>query len=563
MGPTSTRDTPSANAGPAREDSFSAQLAQAAAFGAAGQYTLCMSTAEQLLRKAQAASNPNDAALAAVLLLKANSNLGQTATALQWADVAMQAATDAAAKHVQAAVWVYRAWPLARQDQAVQAVQSMHRGLALMREHVPQDERPVLLTSIGLTYRALGLPVQALAPLRQALNHFNDGALIERRLRSRDNLMGTLLDAFDQSVTFDAVAAQGLLDEAQALLAPFKNDATTSGASVFMFDYLHAAAAISRRAGDAAGAQDLWRQWIALQGTLTDVQASTARVEDGVERALTAHALHQTGEAVALADEAARSLPAEPDLRLARELLWASQLAEITGDVGRALALYRRYHARVIANEHAAYAARIDELSATVDDQSLQLAVSNLQRKNAGLVSTFRQLSEQALTDTLTGVANRRGLQETYAAVEPIGQPLVLAMIDLDHFKKVNDDHSHGVGDLVLKETALLMRHVLREGDHLARYGGEEFTALLVQTPLLEACAVAERLRSRVQSHDWHLVAAGLHVTVSIGLAEVQAGRALQDAVDDADRQLYRAKQAGRNCVMAEGKPVSMTKTAR
>jgi diguanylate cyclase (GGDEF)-like protein len=94
------------------------------------------------------------------------------------------------------------------------------------------------------------------------------------------------------------------------------------------------------------------------------------------------------------------------------------------------------------------------------------------------------------------------------------------------------------------------MRQVLRDGDVLARYGGEEFTALLVNTPLQEARAVAERLRSVVQAHDWHAVSAGLKVTVSVGLTDVYAGQSLQSAVTDADRQLYRAKHAGRNRVM-------------
>lgn len=457
---------------PIDDQSFGALLAHAAACGAAAQYGTCLALAQQLLADAQACQ----------------------------------------AQHIQAAVWVYRAWPLARQDDPVRAVACMHRGLALMHQHVPDGERPVLLTSIGLTYRALGLPVQALVPLRQAFTHFSDSPLVERRLRSRDNLIGTLLDAFDQLSTFQAGAAAALLDEARALLPQHRADATTSGRAVFTAGYWHTAAAINRRGGRADQARDMWLQLDAMQAALPASPPLSSGVEELLERALTAQALGQHEHAAALAREARPLLPADAQLRLARELLWASQLADLSGNAVLALALYRRFHARVIGNEHAAFEARLDELAATVEDQSLQLAVSNLQRRNAGLVSTFQQLSERALTDTLTGVANRRGLQDAFDAVQVAGGPLVLAMIDLDHFKRVNDEHSHVVGDRVLQQIASLMRQALREADFLARFGGEEFTALLVNTQLPEARAVAERLRVVVQTHDWQAIAARSNV---------------------------------------------------
>ena len=529
---------------------FEAQLLRTAAHGAAGQYDACLAGAQALLSEAQAAGNHQNAALAAVLLLKATSNMDETTLALEWADVAMQAAVQAQALHLQSAVWVYRAWPLARQDQAMLAVASMHKGLAMMSQHVPLDERPVLLTSIGLTYRALGLPAQGLVPLRQALTYFSDAPLLDRRLRSRDNFIGTVLDAFDQMATLLPGAAEALLSEARLMLPTYLADATSSGEAVFTFAYWRAAAAISRRGGDAAQAQAMWLALNALQSAPSVKPTPPLDVEELLERALTARDLGLSADAEVLARQAIQLLPTESELRLARELLWASQLAELAGDAEHALRLHKRFHARVIGNEHAAFEARLDELSTTVEDQSLQLAVANLQRRNAGLENTFQQLSEQALTDALTGAANRRGLQVVYDTLQSTGRSLVLAMIDLDHFKKVNDDHSHVVGDLVLKQTALLMRQALRDGDVLARYGGEEFTALLVNTPLQEARAVAERLRSVVQAHDWQAVSEGLKVTVSVGLTDVCAGQSLQGAVTNADRQLYRAKHAGRNRVM-------------
>jgi diguanylate cyclase (GGDEF)-like protein len=529
---------------------FEAQLLRTAAHGAAGQYDACLAGAQALLSEAHAAGNHQNAALAAVLLLKATSNMDETTLALEWADVAMQEAVQAQSLHLQSAVWVYRAWPLARQDQAMLAVASMHKGLAMLSQHVPLDERPVLLTSIGLTYRALGLPAQGLVPLRQALTYFSESPLLDRRLRSRDNFIGTVLDAFDQMATLLPGAADALLSEARLMLPTYLADATSSGEAVFTFAYWRAAAAISRRGGDAAQAQAMWLALNELQSAPSVKPSPPLDVEELLERALTARALGLSADAAALARQAIQLLPAEAELRLARELLWASQLAELAGDAEHALSLHKRFHVRVIGNEHAAFEARLDELSTTVEDQSLQLAVANLQRRNAGLENTFQQLSEQALTDALTGAANRRGLQVVYDTLQSAQRPLVLAMIDLDHFKKVNDDHSHVVGDLVLKQTAVLMRQALRDGDVLARYGGEEFTALLVNTPLQEARAVAERLRSVVQAHDWQAVSEGLKVTVSVGLTDVCAEQSLQGAVTNADQQLYRAKHAGRNRVM-------------
>ena len=151
-------------------------------------------------------------------------------------------------------------------------------------------------------------------------------------------------------------------------------------------------------------------------------------------------------------------------------------------------------------------------------------------------------------------------VDQSFDAVQVAGGLLMLAMIDLDHFKSVNDPHSHVVGDKVHKQIAWLMRPALRDADLLARFGGEEFTALLVNTQLPEARAVAELLRVVVQTHDWQAIAAGLQVTVSVGLSEVASGQAMQDAVGDADRHLYRAKQGARNRIECSGSESSRAK---
>jgi diguanylate cyclase (GGDEF)-like protein len=233
-------------------------------------------------------------------------------------------------------------------------------------------------------------------------------------------------------------------------------------------------------------------------------------------------------------------------------------LAELVGDNARALALYKHYHARVVRNEQAAFDARLADLSATVAAQSMRLEITELQARNAGLSETFKSLNDMALTDALTGVANRRGLEQKFDALRATGQSVVLVMLDLDHFKQINDRFSHGVGDQVLRQAAVLMGAALRERDQLARYGGEEFTALLAGTDLPEALAAAERMRKSVQVFDWPSVATGLHVTISAGMVAVVDGEPFQSAAGRADAFLYQAKSQGRNRVVMDGsKPLT------
>jgi len=127
--------------------------------------------------------------------------------------------------------------------------------------------------------------------------------------------------------------------------------------------------------------------------------------------------------------------------------------------------------------------------------------------------------------------------------------PMALAMVDIDHFKRVNDEFSHGVGDAALRVVAHLLRDACRGSDVVGRYGGEEFLVVLAETTPSQAREVCEKLRQRVAGHDWrgvHPALAG--VTVSIGVAGFEAGAVAVDLVDRADRLLYQAKRDGRNC---------------
>src|SRR6185369_13728974 len=131
-------------------------------------------------------------------------------------------------------------------------------------------------------------------------------------------------------------------------------------------------------------------------------------------------------------------------------------------------------------------------------------------------------------------------------SAETQSQPLAVALVDLDHFKQINDRFGHAIGDKVLMQIAQQLRENTRSSDVLARIGGEEFLIVFADMPTSQAMEVCERLRVRVAAHDWRSLAPGLAVTLSIGLANAPPYR-LGALFEEADRAMYRAKQGGRN----------------
>jgi two-component system cell cycle response regulator len=167
-----------------------------------------------------------------------------------------------------------------------------------------------------------------------------------------------------------------------------------------------------------------------------------------------------------------------------------------------------------------------------------------------------RRLEQLALTDPLTKVLNRRALTERLAAevgrVNRYESMVSLMLIDLDHFKNVNDNYGHLVGDDVLTEMAALLQGAIRAVDVVARYGGEEFVVVLPETGAAGAAAFAERLRELVELHPFTRGTEGtLHLTASIGVASYPAPGidSAEDLLASADQALYRAKADGRNRV--------------
>lgn len=168
-----------------------------------------------------------------------------------------------------------------------------------------------------------------------------------------------------------------------------------------------------------------------------------------------------------------------------------------------------------------------------------------------------RRLQELACTDPLTQLRNRRFMTEVAqheaAVFERGGRPLSILLGDVDHFKRINDQHGHAVGDGVLRAIARVLREGVREVDHVARWGGEEFLVLLPGTELDEAQQVADRLRAAVQALVEVEGRRELGLSMTLGLAELQPGESVEQALIRADRALYDGKQAGRNRVVLAG----------
>ena len=175
--------------------------------------------------------------------------------------------------------------------------------------------------------------------------------------------------------------------------------------------------------------------------------------------------------------------------------------------------------------------------------------------RTAALQDKTRQLERLASRDTLTGLHNRRHadafLDLALESAAREGVALSVALADVDHFKQINDGHSHAVGDRVLECVARILGDRMRETDLVARYGGEEFLFCLLGMDETRAARFCEELRHAVESHAWAELSPGLRVTMSIGLVARREEAMVGDLLQRADACLYRAKDLGRNRVVS------------
>jgi diguanylate cyclase (GGDEF)-like protein len=289
------------------------------------------------------------------------------------------------------------------------------------------------------------------------------------------------------------------------------------GQPLAALDHLRTAVLTARTAGDrrAEGAH--------LIETARALDAA-GRTQDGLRAALRAvHLLEEVGDR----------------RTLAQALEVASTLSEQVGDLAAALAAQRRFHALSQELDGERAKARMELNALRLD---VQQARAEAERRRT-----------EALMDPVTGLPNRRDFDAQFGQlVARTTGPIALALMDLDHFKRVNDRFSHLVGDDVLRVCARLLRESSRDHDLVARFGGEEFAIVLPGAEVQIALVVCERMRRAIAEYPWDTIHEGLEVTASLGCIVGLPGTTTQELLTEADRQLYAAKAAGRNKVMPE-----------
>lgn len=296
--------------------------------------------------------------------------------------------------------------------------------------------------------------------------------------------------------------------------------------------------------------------------------------------------MHQGADIIEfpIAPDASRSLqmpeygtnsePSIKDLLISRDLHRSLELGDVLDTFLRALRaeypISGLRHVLADCNEQITLG-RVDpasiEIHARHEDESLGiLTLGNIHsldlRLNALLALLpaplynaicHQRLKNLARKDALTGLGNRLAMQtcltNEVARAQRFGQPFTLLVVDIDHFKRINDTYGHATGDLVIRRLAAQIRHSLRPYDQAFRYGGEEFVVLLSQTTLTKGLQIAERIRASANARRL-CEAGGETVSVSIGAAEFQCeDENLHQLFDRADRALYEAKRGGRNQV--------------
>lgn len=307
------------------------------------------------------------------------------------------------------------------------------------------------------------------------------------------------------------------------------------------------------------------RALASLQGALALVAAGHgARHEAALHAAIGRVALEagDAAGAVTHLERAALGLGAEVTPGL--EEVW-SLLSRALGAVGRteaALAALRSHVAQLERSAErsvsAAARVRLLELEYGVggDQEIARLRAVELERVNASLGRRAAELERLSLTDPLTSLPNRRGfdarLREEVARAWRHGDGLVLALLDFDRFKGINDRFGHDAGDAVLVRGAGIVRALLRASDVATRWGGEEFALLLPGVTTKEARTILERLRIGVEKAVWSDVRADLQPTVSVGAAALMEVEDERQLLLLADRRLALAKRAGRNRVVVD-----------
>ena len=303
-----------------------------------------------------------------------------------------------------------------------------------------------------------------------------------------------------------------------------------------------------------------------LQDLCRRAQASGSRqIEEMAQRFIgetclaagqAAEAIESLQVALAIAEETQRHESAMHSHKL------LSQAQEARGNPSEALRHFRQYHELYTRVQSEASDRRARAVAVQMETEKAKTAVrallaqaQQLEHENQRLTQEASELSQATVTDPLTGLLNRRGLDAAMARAmirRHETRAISIAVVDLDHFKRINDSFSHLTGDEVLRAIGSILRSCCREGDVAARYGGEEFAVIFGKTSVEEARIACERMRSAIRGHDWRGIHPQLAVSASIGVADTTEAQG-EALLALADRRLYAAKKSGRDRVVSEG----------
>jgi diguanylate cyclase (GGDEF)-like protein len=364
----------------------------------------------------------------------------------------------------------------------------------------------------------------------------------------RTDAAGAIWDEGDQ------LARRGLLEQARArwntaattyealMSDPCFSDLQPDDLTFFLADH----AACLARVGRSAEALPIVERCFTLSANILD---HDLQISLRLARATIFRNLERFDEAAA---DAGVALSLAQQHKVSRHLsdifLLLSSITERQGDLAAAL---RHLQSFIQTREEFAFKeAQLRSATAAVKFQTQQaLGDAKQAREHAS------RMEREALVDGLTGLANRRWfdrhLATAHAEARLRHMPLCLAILDLDHFKNVNDTHGHGVGDAVLRRLGALLVEQFRDHDLVARIGGEEFAVVFSGIGVRRAKEVCERLCIAIAAESWGDIAPNLAVTISVGLADIEVDESTSDGLGTVDRLLYDAKRCGRNRVVS------------
>jgi diguanylate cyclase (GGDEF)-like protein len=482
------------------------------------------------------------------------------ATALDVYDralIAFEAARDdiAVAKTLRAISFVHDAL-----GNFSRALDYQFQALALDQRSGNETSRAATLRTIGVVYSRSGDPASGLDFYRRSLA-----------------LCTSPGDAIERGKTLNNIGINlknlGQLEEAHAALEEAHEVFVKLGLPLQQSATLNNLGLVQQRMGNAAGAERTLREALAL-AEATGYRYGVAHASLSLGRlCLEQDRFDDARQWLSAALAVCERHQLKPTQYEVHEAL--AEYHDKTGDAAAALAQYRRFHAleREVQTEAARDKLRalqiqfdlsaakreaeiererqevLTRANAELDALNISLTEANLQK-----TMLLDQLERQTYEDALTGLANRRRLDQRladeFALALRHGRPLAVAMADLDHFKAVNDRFSHAVGDAALRATAKILSSQVRHTDLVARFGGEEFVIVLVETDAEAAMRVCEKLRAAIAHHNWTSIHPGLALTISVGVTADTTVPSHERMLALADRNLYSAKAAGRNCVV-------------